>query len=276
MFTEIINSDCVDYLNKYNGDKFDLTFLDPPFNQKKDYRQHDDNMREEKYWEWMELVCKLAYENSAQGAAIYFMQREKNTRHVLQALDSSGWTFQNLIIWRKTTSAVPNRYRYGKHYQIIAFYTKGKKPKVFNRLRIDPPLLETYKYSRPNGLFATDVWDDIREMTSGYLAGDEPLRNELGERVHKQQSPIHLLLRVILSSTNIDDLVFDPFAGTGTTLIVAKQLQRRSLGVENDKINEFYINKRLNILRSSDDINRYRDYYRFTKNLENIWPKTEK
>ena len=72
---------------------------------------------------------------------------------------------------------------------------------MFNRLRIDYPLRPGQKQERENGIFVTDVWDDIREMTSGYFAGDEALRDESGERVHKQQSPIALLLRIILSSS---------------------------------------------------------------------------
>jgi DNA modification methylase len=85
-----------------------------------------------------------------------------------------------------------------------------------------PPLPPNYK-STENGVYVTDIWDDIRELTSGYFAGDEAIRLENGERFHKQQSPIALLLRIILSSTQIGDTVFDPFAGTGTTLVTAYQ-----------------------------------------------------
>jgi DNA modification methylase len=166
---------------------------------------------------------------------------------------------------------VPCTGRYGKHYQVIAYATKGEKARVFNRLRISPPLPAHYKYERENGMFVTDVWDDIRELTSGYFAGDEALRAKSGERFHKQQSPIALLLRIILSSTNIGDLVFDPFAGTGTTLVVAHQLGRKSLGVELDPKNVECIRARLANLREADSIRKYRDDYKFTEGLEKIW-----
>lgn len=272
MNSEIYNLDCIDYLTSYTNNDINLTFLDPPFNQGKEYRNHDDNMTEDAYWEWMRTVCDLVYKKSSEGASIYFMQREKNVDHVLWVLESTGWIFQNLIIWKKLSSAVPSTYRFGKNYQIIAFFTKGERPHVFNRLRIDPPLLVTQKYKRPNGLYVTDVWEDIREMTSGYFAGDEPLRDSLGNRIHNQQSPVHLLLRIILSSTRINDIVFDPFAGTGTTLITAYQLQRISIGTEIDPINVEQIKERLSILRPSDNIEPYRKYYRFTENLDSIWP----
>lgn len=199
------------------------------------------------------------------------MQREKNTKYVLQALDQSGWSYQNLIIWKKKSSAVPGNDRFGKHYQIIAYYIKGNKPRVFNKLRIDPPLLVTEKYSRPTGMYATDLWDDIRELTSGYFAGEEPLRLENGDRAHKQQSPIRLLLRIILSSSKIGDMVFDPFAGTGTTLVVAKQTARNSIGVELSPRNYEMIKKRIANIRKIDDVLPFRSDYRYTENLDTIW-----
>ena len=271
MICDIKNYDCIKYLEEYQGIDFDLTFLDPPFNQSKDYRSHDDNMTPREYWDWMSEVCNIVYQKSSQGAAIYFMQREKNAQYVLDALSTSGWTFQNLIIWKKKTSAVPSNIRYGKHYQIIAFASKGSSPRVFNKLRIDPPLLVTDKYQRPNGIFVTDVWDDIRELASGYFAGDEPLRLDDGERVHKQQSPVRLLTRIILSSTDVGDVVFDPFAGTGTTLVVAKQLQRNSIGVEIDPMNVSFIKRRVFQIRKSDYILKFRSDYKFTDSLEKIW-----
>ena len=167
---------------------------------------------------------------------------------------------------------MPNSNRFGLHFQIIVFATKGKTPRVFNKLRIDPPILETEKYRRPNGMFVTDVWDDIRELTSGYFAGDEPIRDEYGQRIHKQQSPIHLLARIILSSSNPGDLVFDPFAGTGTTLTVAKQLFRNSIGTDIDPVNQDVILKRISLLRPSDSIGKLEHYYRFTESLKSIWP----
>ncbi len=249
----------------------DLTFLDPPFNQNKDYAFHDDKLSSEEYWEMMKNACQGIIDITSAGGAIYFMQREKNTEEVLKCLRETGWTLQNLIVWKKKTSAVPQGARYGKHYQVIAFATKGKSARVFNKLRIDPPLLETEKYRRPNGMYVTDVWDDIRELTSGYFAGDEPLRNGDGERFHKQQSPIALLVRIILSSSQIGDTVFDPFAGTGTTLVVASQLDRYSIGIEIDPKNIEGIRERLKNVRKSDNIESICDEYRCTPNLDKIW-----
>lgn len=166
---------------------------------------------------------------------------------------------------------MPCSNKFGKHYQIIAYAIKGKKPRAFNRLRINPPLLPSYKYERENGMYITDVWDDIRELTSGYFAGDEAIRNADGSRFHKQQTPIQLLLRIILSSTNPTDTVLDPFAGTGPTLIVAEQLKRSSIGIEKDKENVRCIENRLKVIRESDDVQRVHGEYIYTENLDKIW-----
>jgi site-specific DNA-methyltransferase (adenine-specific) len=266
----ILIGDCQKIIPKIESG-IDLTFLDPPFNQKKDYRFFNDDLSETDYWNMMTDISSKIYDKTNIGGSIYFMQREKNTENVLKCLRQSGWNLQNLIIWKKKTSAVPCSNRYGKHYQIIAYSIKGKKAKIFNKLRIDPELPANYKQGYTNGVFVTDVWDDIRELTSGYFAGDEAIRSDNGERFHKQQSPIALLLRIILSSTLPNDVVFDPFSGTGTTVVTAKQLGRKYLGIEIDPENAKCIEERLSILRDSDDIRKFLKYYRHTEKLEEIW-----
>lgn len=267
---QVINDDCLKALPSLKT-KIDLTFLDPPFNQQKDYASCNDDLPANEYWQTLYQACSQIFTLTSEGGAIYFMQREKNTEQVLRILRETGWEFQNLIIWKKMTSAVPSTMRYGKSFQTIAFATKGKRPRVFNRLRINPPLLKHHKYERENGMFVTDIWDDIRELTSGYFAGDEAIRNDNGERFHKQQSPIALLLRIILTSSKSGDMILDPFAGTGTTATVAKQLNRNSISIEIDKINAGKIEVRLREIGEADNIGRFYKDYVCTKNLNEIW-----
>lgn len=272
--TDVVQGDCLSILPKIREQdrRFALTFLDPPFNQGKEYNGFNDSLPPEEYWEWMRAVISEVYALTLPGGAIYFMQREKNTEFVLKILRETGWTLQNLIIWTKRTSAVPNLWRYGKQYQIIAFATKGAKPRVFHRLRADAPLRPEYRYPREEGMFLTDVWDDIRELTSGYFAGEEAIRTATGERFHKQQSPVALLLRILLASTVPDDWVLDPFAGTGTTTVVAEQLGRYCLCIEIDPGNVEMIRQRLVSRRPADAVLPLRSYYRFTPDLDTIWP----
>jgi len=66
-------------------------------------------------------------------------------------------------------------------------------------------------------------------------------------------------------------VVFDPFAGTGTTLVVAEQLGRKSIGVEIDPANVKCIDKRLKSIREADSIAKYYKEYINTDNLKEIW-----
>lgn len=269
---KIINENCLNAFDKkLISEKVDLTFMDPPFNQQKEYAYHDDNMSDEEYWEMMKKVCQEIFNITNDGGTIYFMQREKNTEFVLKILRETGWFFQNLIIWKKKTSAVPVANKYGKQYQVIIYATKGEKAKSFHRLRIDPELPANYKFQRENGIFVTDVWDDIRELTSGFFAGNEAIRNEKGERFHKQQAPLALLLRIILSSSKVGDTIFDPFCGTGTTAVVAHQLQRNSISIEIDPQNAECIKERLTNVREADIIQKFYKDYKCTENLAEIW-----
>ena len=266
----LLRGDCLDILRAHSA-VYDLSFLDPPFNQGKEYRHFNDQQDSEAYWQWMSEVLAQVFRLTSNGGAIYFMQREKNAEFALEALRRTGWTLQNLIIWKKMASAVPCSNKYGKHYQIIAYATKGARQRVFNRLRIQPPSPPHHKQPRVRGLYVTDLWDDIRELTSGYFAGDEPLRDQHNARFHKQQAPIALVLRILLSSSMPGDRVLDPFAGTGTTAVVARQLGRLSTAIELDPINVARIQERMTRLRTVDNVQRYRAYYGFTEILERIW-----
>ena len=70
-------------------------------------------------------------------------------------------------------------------------------------------------------------------------------QQENGERFHKQQTPLALLIRIILSSSKVGDWILDPFAGTGTTLVVAKEMGIDSIGCEIDLDYANFIHQRL-------------------------------
>ncbi len=94
---QILFGNSVDLLKQITQ-KVDFTFLDPPFNQQKDYALHNDDMPTGHYWTMMKDVCQSIFNLTNEGGCIYFMQREKNTEFVLQVLRETGWEFQNLII----------------------------------------------------------------------------------------------------------------------------------------------------------------------------------
>ena len=84
------------------------------------------------------------------------------------------------------------------------------------------------------------VWD------IGICIGNERLKDENGQKIHSTQKPEKLLYNIIISSTEPNDVVLDPFFGTGTTGAIAKKVGRHFIGIERE---EFYIKhaqKRIN------------------------------
>ncbi|MCS7227129.1 MAG: site-specific DNA-methyltransferase [Gloeomargarita sp. SKYB31] len=77
--TLVLEGDCLDHVQilDVQGYRFALTFLDPPFNQGKEYACVDDDLPKEAYWRWMGEVCRAVVRLTLEGGAIYFMQREK-------------------------------------------------------------------------------------------------------------------------------------------------------------------------------------------------------
>jgi DNA modification methylase len=98
---KIYQNDCLEWLREVSDTEIHLTFVDPPFNQGKEYKYFNDAQPQEQYWNWLKEILSQIYRITVRGGAIYFMQREKNTEQVLRILRETGWTFQNLIIWKK-------------------------------------------------------------------------------------------------------------------------------------------------------------------------------
>lgn len=133
----------------------------------------------------------------------------------------NGWIL-NDIIWNKP-NAMPNfsGVRFANAHETIIVCVKDKKSKhTFN--------YKTMKYLN-NNKQQRSVWD------INTCIGSERLKNSDGSKLHSTQKPEELLKNLILAYTKKDDLVLDPFAGTSTTLAVAKKYHRRYIGFEQDE-----------------------------------------
>lgn len=69
----------------------------------------------------------------------------------------------------------------------------------------------------------------------GLCKGNERLKDENGIKAHPTQKPLKLIQQILLTASNKDDLVFDPFMGSGTTAVVAEALGRKWIGIERDE-----------------------------------------
>lgn len=161
------------------------------------------------------------------------------------------------IIWYQPSRLAQGRANYTNNYDIVAYFSKGKA-KTFNLEDIRVPQLVELEHRRrcenvpsvlngqygktkfnENGKNPGDVWGDIKQLT--YKSKELIDRDYL----NTIQKPEKLIERIVLASSNENDLVLDPFAGTGTTLAVCERLNRRFIGFERDENLVAVANKRL-------------------------------
>jgi site-specific DNA-methyltransferase (adenine-specific) len=227
---QLYRADCLDLLGSIPSGSVATFFADPPFNLKKDYGSNgSDNRSDADYLKWCEAWITEGVRVLAPGGSFFTYNLPKWLMPQGVFLSSiEGMTFKHWIAVDKAHSLpIPNRLS-TSHYGML-YYIKGKKPRVFDRDAVRIPVqvcrhcgrdVKDYgghkKYLNPKGLNLSDVWDDI-----------PPVRHKrYKSRQANQLAPI-ILERIILLTTNLGDLVCDPFAGAGTTAYVAEKLGRR-------------------------------------------------
>lgn len=138
----------------------------------------------------------------------------------------------NWIIWPYDWGGRP-RNAFGRKHDDILWYVKNKEFKFYpNRVAI-PKVTAGSPGLNPSGRtykIPTDVWSDIGNFLT---TSPERVRDEEGVGI-PHQKPERLIERIVRATTDIDDLVVDPFMGTGTTGVVCKKWRRRFVGFEID------------------------------------------
>ena len=228
---KLYRGDCFDFLSTVDPSSVDLVFADPPFNLGKDYgKSISDALADHEYLKWCRSWIGACVATLKEGGAFYLYNLPKWNIELGRFLREEGMTFRHWIaIDIKMSLPIPGRL-YPAHYSLL-YYTKGK-PGRFNRPRVPIPAcrhcgrdIKDYGGHRnklhPDGLNLTDVWTDIA-----------PVRHATTKRRGANELSPKLLERVLTISSNEDDLVLDPFGGSGTTYFVAEQMRRRWIGVE--------------------------------------------
>jgi len=141
---------------------------------------------------------------------------------------------KNIIIWNFDWGGSTNK-RFSSRYEYIFFYSKNKKKWKFNLDDISIPSLnyrpDRYKTQLKN---PSDVWKI--PLVSG---------NSLERTDHPAQYPEKMIERIVKAVTNENDIVLDPFIGSGTTASVCLDLNRKYIGYETQKEYIDIANKRL-------------------------------
>lgn len=157
-------------------------------------------------------------------------------------------TLRSKIVWYQPSRLSQGRVSYTNNYDIICYFIKGNRPRVFNldeirvaqlvelehRLRCENvPSVKGGKFPKTKfnalGKNPGDVWVDIKQLT--YKSKELVCR----EALNTIQKPEKLVERIVKASSEPGDLVLDPFAGVGTCPAVCKRLGRRFIGIEQNR-----------------------------------------
>lgn len=228
---QIIVDDCLKVLPQLPDESVDVSFADPPFNLKKRYGAYQDKKGTAEYLHWCrEWLLEMVRVTKPTGS-IFVHNIPKWLTYYASFLNENA-DFVDWIAWNAPTAPMGTRLQ-PAHYGIL-FYAKNKQLNTFHQIRYPHQrcrtcgyLLKDYggkkKMLHPFGPLVSDMWSDIHRI-----------RHKKQRDAHPCQLPISLLERIILMSSDTDDVILDPFIGTGTTAVAAKRLGRKYIGIELD------------------------------------------
>ena len=276
----IHQGDCVKLLNELDPESVHLAFADPPFNIGYKYDVYDDRRSTDDYLEWskqwIEAVKRVLRPDGAFWLAIGddFAAELK----VLCTRDL-GFHCRSWVVWFYTFG-VNCTHKFTRSHTHLFHFVVNPKKFTFNSLDVRVPsareLVYGDKRADPDGRVPDDTW-----MMTPVLPPEVPTRDgfvlrpqDIAERFppdsdtwffsrvagtfgerrgwHGCQMPEQLLGRIIKACSNEGDIVLDPFGGSGTTLAVAKKLERRFIGFELSKEYATGIGQRLADIKPGD------------------------
>jgi site-specific DNA-methyltransferase (adenine-specific) len=229
---KVIMGDALSALNTIEDNSCDLIFADPPYNIGKDFNGYKDKWnKDEDYLNWCYKWIDQCVQKLKSNGSFYVM----TSTQFMPFFDiylREKITILSRIVWYYDSSGVQAKNYYGSMYEPILFCVKDKDNYTFNAKDI---LVEAktgakrrlidYRKNPPQVYNSEKVPGNVWEFPRVRYRMDE-------YEEHPTQKPIALLERIIKASSNSNNIVLDPFSGTFTTSFVAKQLGRRSIGIE--------------------------------------------
>jgi modification methylase len=232
----VLIGDCVAELARLPADSVDLVFADPPYNLQLhgDLKRPDDSRVDAVDDDWDKFASFSAYDDFTRAwllacrrvmkpnATLWVIGSYHNIFRVGSILQDLGFWILNDVIWRKS-NPMPNfrGRRFTNAHETLIWASRDAAARGY-----------TFNYE---ALKAGNEDIQVRsDWTLALCTGEERLKGEDKKKLHPTQKPEALLARVIMAASRPDDLVLDPFCGTGTTGAAAKRLGRRFLGIERD------------------------------------------
>ncbi|WP_302272354.1 DNA-methyltransferase [Brachyspira aalborgi] len=283
---QILKGDCLKLFKSIPNNSVDCIFADPPFNLNKKYNSHIDKLVETEYLDWCKSWIDECLRVLKDSGFIFLHNIPKWLTFYANFLNYKA-VFRHWISWDAMTAPMGKTLQ-PAHYGIL-FYSKTNDRSKFNEIRYPHKrdrkgvLIKDYGGKKnilhPFGPLCSDVWTDIHRIRHSKYRDEHPC-----------QLPIHLLERIILMSSEENDIILDPFMGTGTTAIASKRLGRNFIGFEKDKkyceiankkvksenflskIGEYWVSFYLNEIVSlrEKDWDMLKQYFEIPKDIKNI------
>jgi len=223
----ITTGDCIEHLDELPTGTVNLVIADPPYNIGIDYGDgaKADRLTDAAYIDWTHRWIKAAARVLAPDGAMWVICGQEYAGDHQVAIRDAGLHWRNTVTWVETFG-VNCRKKFNRTSRPMYYATKHRSRFTFNTEPLTVPSARQTKYgdkrAAPGGKVMDDVW------TISRVCGT------FTERVPgvPTQLPLALVQRVVLGITRPDDLVIDPFTGSGTTGVVCIEHGRRFQGYE--------------------------------------------
>ena len=259
---DVIEGDCVKVLAGMPAGSVDLVFADPPFNIGYEYDVYDDRRAKADYLAWTEKWLAAAVRVLKPDGSFFLAIGDEFVAEHKVLLDALGLTMRNWIVWHYTFGVNCSK-KFNRSHAHILYYVRDPKHYTFNpdSVRVPSARMTTYADRRANpvGKLPDDTWVLRPQESDEHFRDDQDtwhvprvcgtFKERLG---HPCQMPEGVLDRIIRVASNENGIVLDPFAGSGTTLAVAKKLGRSYLGVELSEQYADGVRKRLQLIEFAD------------------------
>jgi adenine-specific DNA-methyltransferase len=235
----VFRGDCFKYLKTLPPNSVDLIVSSPPYNIGKEY---ETKVNLDEYLTTQASILKECYRVLKDSGSIFWQIGSFSSDGILIPLDVKFFPIfeqlemypRNRIVWLRPHGLHATSKFSGRH-ETILWFTKSKKYKfLLDNIRVPQKYQNKKHYNgsnkgnyscHPDGKNPGDVW-----------AFRNVKHNHEEQTIHPCQFPEDLIERVIYATTEENDVVLDPYMGTGTVAVVAKRHNRRYLGAEIDKV----------------------------------------
>lgn len=247
---ELVAADCVGFMRSKwpkPAGRPRLVIADPPYNYGEPYDSYNDNKPFDEYMKWSEewLACLDTFATHP-DASVWLIYPDELVSFVdVFCQKTLRWHKRSHVVWYFTFGVCNSSGRnFSRSHAHALYYTKKKTVFTFNESAIMVPsarqLVYNDKRASPRGKAADNTWMLLKGEMDKVMGGDQDtwLENRVcGTYSERQpespnQLPLPLVERMLLATSNPGDLVYDPFVGSGTTVLAAFKHGRFGVGTD--------------------------------------------